>query len=250
LPLQTNKLEDASFRNNLSPIARKACEIVDRIRAEELRSTWTPATEDLLAQKEQLPLFPGMMFTHAKAQMEETKLWRIVRRLPKGCLLHAHLDATVDFEFLVAELLRTPGMHLACEDGSLASSKAREVAPLNFRYRKATKPGVKSIWDEEYEKGTYVLLSKAAAEFPEGGKEGFLTWLKGRCTVSSTDSVEQHRGIDAIWKKFAMCFVVVGSIIHYEPVFRAFLRRLMGLLMADGVRYAEVRYDTGPLSWS
>ena len=181
-----------------------------------------------------------MMFTHAKARMEDTKLWGIVRRMPKGCLLHAHLDATVDFDFLLAELLKTRGMHLACDEGSLASSKARESAPLRFRYRKETGTD-KSIWSGEYEKGSYVLLTKAAEEFPGGGTEGFLKWLKGRCIVSSTDSVEQHRGIDAIWKKFARCFAVVGSIIHYEPMFRAFLRRLMRLLMADGVRYAEAR---------
>ena len=33
------------------------------------------------------------MFSLARERMEKTKLWKIVRKMPKGCLLHAHLDA-------------------------------------------------------------------------------------------------------------------------------------------------------------
>jgi adenosine deaminase CECR1 len=56
------------------------------------------------------------------------------------------------------------------------------------------------------------------------------------------DSHEQHHGIDAIWRKFAKCFIVVATIIHYEPMFRAFLRRLMSQLKSDGVNWVELRY--------
>ncbi len=53
----------------------------------------------------------------------------------------------------------------------------------------------------------------------------------------------QHHGVDAIWAKFSRCFRIVNSIVHYEPVWRAFLRRLMALLAADGVRWAELRFS-------
>jgi adenosine deaminase CECR1 len=35
--------------------------------------------------------------------------------------------------------------------------------------------------------------------------------------------------------------MVINNIIHYEPIWRAFLRRLMTLLAADGVYWAEIR---------
>ncbi len=62
-----------------------------RIRDEERRTIWTPALEEQLAQDRDssgdMTVFPGMMFTLAKDLMESTKLWKIIRRMPKGALL-------------------------------------------------------------------------------------------------------------------------------------------------------------------
>lgn len=230
---------DASFRTSLSPIARRACAIVDRIRVHEKETVWTKKVEEDLAQENQQSIFPGMMFVLAKERMEGTKLWKIVRQMPKGTLLHAHMDAMVDFEFIIEELLKSPGMHLA-SDRPLRTQEAREEADLSFRYR-AKERTDGSIWEEDYKPGNFVLLTQVAEAFPDGGRAGFVRWLKNRCTLSSTDSHEQHHGIDAIWEKFAKCFMVVGTMTHYEPIFRSFLRRLMRLLKEDGVNWAELR---------
>jgi adenosine deaminase CECR1 len=40
-----------------------------------------------------------MCFTLAKERMESTMLWKIVKKFPKGALLHAHLEAMVDSEW-------------------------------------------------------------------------------------------------------------------------------------------------------
>lgn len=230
---------DASFRASLSPIARRACTIVDRIRAHETDTLWNPKFEEELAQKSDHTLFPGMMFMQAKDRMEGTKLWNIVRRMPKGALLHAHLDALVDFDYLLPELLKLPGIHMS-SDQSLTSKEARENAGLAFRYRaKEVTDG--NVWKDDYEPGKFLLLTKVADEFPEGGRNGFVAWLKSRCTLSLTDCHEHHHGIDAIWRKFGKCFAVVDTIIHYEPMWRIFLRRLMKLFKADGVSWAELR---------
>ncbi|KAF5610797.1 adenosine deaminase [Fusarium subglutinans] len=237
---------DASFRASLSPIAKRASDIVDRIRDQENDSIWTPQVEEELAQAGNECIFPGMMFMLAKDRMEKTNLWKIVRRMPKGALLHAHMDAMVNFDFLFDELLKMPGMHM-CSDRPLNTEESREDAVPSFRYRtKADSDG--SIWEENYKPGAFVPLPKAADEFPHGGRSGFLKWLKGRCTLSVTDSHEQHHGVDAIWVKFGKCFLVCATIIHYEPMFRIFLRELMKNLKDDGVNWAELRF-TWPLNY-
>lgn len=231
---------DASFRKSLSPIARRACAVVDRIREQEKDNVWTPEVEEDMAQASHQSVFPGMMFRMAKDRMENTKLWKIVRKMPKGTLLHAHMDAMVDFDFLLDVLMRTPGMHIS-SDRPLKGKDALDSSVLNFRFR-AKEGTAGSIWEDSYNPDTFILLTKAADEFPDGGRPGFLAWLKSRCTLSVTDSHEQHHGVDAIWRKFAKCFVVVATIIHYEPVFRAFLQRLMSQLKADGVNWVELRF--------
>ena len=230
---------DASFRESLSPIAQRACDIVERIRKHEQETIWTSRVEEDLARSSEQTIFPGMMFMMAKDRMESTQLWEIVRKMPKGCLLHAHLDAMVDFEFLLEQLMTMPGMHMSSEE-PLTTDEAKEKAGLTFRYRK-TKMTDGSLWEKGYKPNSFILLTKTADEFPDGGRAGFLKWLKTRCTLSLTDGREQHHGVDAIWDKFRGCFSVTATIIHYEPMFRIFLRRLMAQLKGDGVSWAELR---------
>lgn len=204
-----------------------------------MKEIWTPDLEEQIAQKSSTTIHPGMMFTQAKDIMEKTKLWKIVRKMPKGALLHAHCDAMVDFDYLFEVLLTTPGIHIWSETSHLATPEAREKALFLVRF-KETNHEEGSIWEESYVPGTPILLTKAADDFP-GGKTEFLKWLKTRCTLSQTDSLEQHHGIGHIWQKFQNCFIVIGTFIHYEPVFRAFLRRLMSSLYADGISWTEIR---------
>jgi adenosine deaminase CECR1 len=214
---------------------------VARIRDEEKKTIWTPQLEDELAREAgDMTVHPGMMFSLSKARMESTKLWKIVRQMPKGALLHAHMDAMVDFDFLLDVLIKTPGIHLM-SDRPLSSPKALADAQLSFRFRKAALTEG-DLWSESYTPKTMILLTQVADAFPDGGRAGFLKWLYGRCTLSRTDAVEQHHGVDEIWKKFYACFGVSNSVIHYEPVFRAFLRRLLTLLHADGIQWCELRF--------
>lgn len=236
---ERTKRSDAAFRQSLSPIAKRACRIVERIREHEQQTVWTPAVEEKLASETHTTVYPGMMFSMAKERMEETKLFKIVRQMPKGSLLHSHLEAMVDFEYLIGELLKLPNVHMS-SDRPLTSPEALEQCAVSFRYR-AKERVEGSIWTDEYKKNKFLLLTKMADEFPNGGRDGFIKWLKGRCTLSTQDSHDQHHGIDHIWSKFKNCFVSSATVLTYEPMFRIYLRRLMSQLKADGILWVELR---------
>lgn len=237
---EKSRRSDATFRKSLSPIAKRACHIVERIRQQEQQTTWTPDVEEKLASETHATIFPGMMFSMAKDRMESTKLWKIVRRMPKGSLLHAHLEAMVDFEYLIGELLKLPNIHMA-SDRPLSSPEAMDAAQVSFRYR-AKERTEASIWDDAYKPNKFLLLTKMADEFPRGGRDGFIKWSASLCRLSDQDSRHQHHGIDAIWEKFTNCFIACGTILTYEPMLRLYLRRLMSQLFADGVYWAELRF--------
>lgn len=197
--------------------------------------------------REDCTMHSGMMFNLAKDLMERTKLWRIVRRLPKGSILHAHLDAIVDLDYVFSVLLEEPGMHMNAPTSQLSTTAEREQAIVNFRFFKEPRNASMAIWDaKSYVPGEFVPLVKAAESFPDGGKEGWIRWMKSKTTISETDSVEQHHGVDHIWKKFSKCFLIMGTVIHYEPILRKFMRRLMSQYYEDGVYWGELRYLPPP----
>ena len=180
------------------------------------------------------------MFNVAKSHMESTKLWKIVQKLPKGALLHAHLGATVDLEWVFNEALRTKGM---CVYSSipLASDGVRGKECVRFAYSSAEKNVVKSIWESGYTPDALIPAAIAAENFQDGGQKGFVAWMKDHCSITQTESLQHHLGVDDVWRKLQQSFEILTPIIYYEPVLRAFIRKLFETLLIDGVRWMEMR---------
>ncbi|KAL2190711.1 Metallo-dependent hydrolase [Thermothelomyces heterothallicus CBS 203.75] len=210
---------DSSFRRGLSPIAREACEIVSRIRREDSRS---PA---------------------AAAPADSSRLRQILKRMPKGALLRAHCHALVDVDYLVTAALDRPGMCISCPVGSLAGQHARREADFGIHFRDKADPDCCSIWAADYKAGTFVTLSKAANEYPEGGRPGFMEWLKGRCRTSMQDCHLGRGGVGSTAGRG-----IIGGMIYYEPIWRTFLQRVMTNMVEDGVYWLEMGL-TFPLAY-
>ncbi|KAL2351476.1 hypothetical protein BJ546DRAFT_270689 [Cryomyces antarcticus] len=231
---------DHGFRETLSPMAAEACAIVSQIRFQEQQTIWTKEYEDSIA--EEGDVFPGMMFGKAKERMEKTKLWNIVRRMPKGALLHCHLEAMVDLEWLFEQAFSTPGIHIHSRS-PLRSDITDSDLPFLFTYAKIAEADTKvpTIWSEFYKPHTLVPIEKAASTFPDGGRDGFIKWLKSRCSITAEESLLHHQGPNDIWRKFTSCFPILGSLIYYEPIFRKFVPRMCKQLLDDGIQYVDMR---------
>lgn len=232
---------DHAFRENMTPMAAEAAATVSAIRFQEQQTIWTHDFEDEVAKKEGVEVFPGMMFNLAKDRMEKSKLWQIVQKMPKGALLHCHLEAMGDLNWLIDEAFSTEGICISA-DVPLDSSKSLLDSPFIFRHVKSPNTAdVQSIWTSSYVANESIPIHVAAANFPDGGKEGFIRWLKSRVTITRQESIDQHLGPNAVWRKFISCFGILASLQHYEPIFRKFIRNMLEGLLADGVRWVDIR---------
>lgn len=220
-------ITDALLKSTLSPIAKQAAKTIRSIRHRELDTTWSGPD-----------VFPNMMFPLARERITtHSTMWRIIERMPKGALLHAHLDAMFDVNWLVDELLNEPGLCIL-SDVPLADELSCEEGALSIRFHDSAGDG--NIWNTDYTPMTPVSVRQAAKSFP-GGTEEFKRWLIFRCTISKEQSLDHHHGLDAIWKKFQACFATIGWILFYEPIFRRGMQRLLGQLADDGITYVDFR---------
>lgn len=229
---------DNSFRQSLTPLATTACAIVSRIRAEEHQTIWTNDHLDETSG-EGVNHYPGMTFSLAKQRLEQSKTYQIVERMPKGALLHAHMDAMIDSNFLVDQILATEGIVMQASQ-ALTTADIRNQALVTFQYSKFPGDTNASIWSDTYQPGQLVSAVATADSF-EGGREGFKVWIVSRSTITQEESLNHHHGIDAIWEKFRSCFILLGSMLRYEPIFRASLQRLFRQLRDDGLQWADFR---------
>ena len=187
-----------------------------------------------------------MMFTLARERMEkESTIWRILERMPKGALLHAHMDGMFDIDFLVEQVLAEPGLCLLAPL-PLKDELTRRDGLIQIRYvegasqiKEDKKSG--SIWTDSYKPLSPISIADAATTFPNGGAEAFKKWLISRCVISEDESLYHHHGLNAIWKKFQSCFLTIGWMLFYEPIFRRAMPRLLGQLADDGITYVDFR---------
>jgi adenosine deaminase CECR1 len=220
-------------------MAAEACAIVDQIRFEEKQTLWTREFEDSLVNQN-VDVFPGMMFSLARKRMEKSKLWKIVRRMPKGALLHCHLEAMVDLDWALEEAFATEGVCIRSSE-PLASPKALLKADVSFTYSKANATTDVSIWSEQYPADCPIPMTAAADSFAEGGRKGFIEWIRSRCVITDEEHLLHHQGPNEIWRKFVSCFPILGSLVYYEPIFRKFIRKMCKQLLDDGVHYVDMR---------
>lgn len=221
-------------------MAVEACSIVGQIRFEEQQTVWTAQVEDDIARNAEAEVFPGMMFSLARERMEKTKLWEIVRRMPKGALLHCHVDAMVDRDWLIRVALETDGIYFGAE-AALTTPQARENTFIFFQYKNSAAEKTGSVFSDSYTPNTLVPINEVAEAFPNGGKEAFITWLVGRLSITAEESLNHHHGPNSIWRKFTTTFRIIETLLWYEPILRQYLARMFQDLLEDGVRWVDMR---------
>jgi adenosine deaminase CECR1 len=181
-----------------------------------------------------------MMFSLAKERMEKSKLWQIVRKMPKGALLHCHLEAMVDLDWALEEAFVTEGVCVRSE-APLSTEEARLKTGFSFTFSKANAKSDVSIWSEDYGAENQIPLTEAADSFPDGGRKGFVEWVRSRVSITAKEHLSHHEGPNEVWRKFMSCFPILGSLIYYEPIFRKFIRKFLKTLLDDGVFYVDMR---------
>ncbi|PLB49877.1 adenosine deaminase family protein [Aspergillus steynii IBT 23096] len=236
ITLEKRQRQDYEFRQNMSAVARQADALVKAIRQEEIDDYWRHYAE---LQNHTDERFAGMMFPLARPYIADTKLWQIVKRMPKGALLHAHLTAMLPYEVLLETVVNTEGMVVSASQ-SLDTPEGRENATIAFSHVNTTVPDGEDITSADYVPNTDVLVADVVDSFP-GGKDGFFDFAQTKMEVQPENSIQHELGVDEIWRRFQAMFDPAGTLLTYEPIVRTFYQRLFGRLAGDGINWVEIR---------
>ncbi|KAL5361830.1 hypothetical protein BJX96DRAFT_176594 [Aspergillus floccosus] len=215
ISLEKRQRQDHIFRQGLSEVAQQADAIVQMIRQEEIDDFWRhPGTPENPEDER----FAGEMFPKARPYIAQTQLWRIVKRMPKGALLHAHLSAMLPYETILRTIMSTEGMVLSASH-DVSTQERAENATIVFSHVNTTLPlDQPSIHSPEYVPDSKIPVQEAATSF-SGGEEGFFRFVLSKMAVSPEDSIRHELG----------------------PVVRTFYQKLFERLADDGIRWVEIR---------
>lgn len=123
--------------------------------------------------------------------------------MPKGALLHAHLDATVDPETLLKLALKHPAIHVQVPE-IVTAENIRTLCPTFKALPPAEYAEGLGVTDQAYTPNTFVTIHKARDTFDAslGGPEGFDKWV---CSVMTINPAEAYGTHNTIAKVFLKC---------------------------------------------
>ncbi|KAF3917774.1 hypothetical protein ABW20_dc0102819 [Dactylellina cionopaga] len=228
---EKERRHDYAYRQRMTPLATEAAKIVREIREIEKTKVWSKAPE---SEEE---VYPGMSFTLAKERMEKTLLWKVVKHMPKGALLHCHFDAMCDMRWMCETAIETPNLLISVPQPLLSSQDYATAGALTLQLGEASS-NTTPFTSASYEPNTFVPL---ASQITDSNREDFINYFIRHTTISIEDSLTHHNGLHDIWRRFAAVFRVILGISQHIPFFRKMVRRVLSQLAADGVRYVDIR---------
>ncbi|KAI0819073.1 Metallo-dependent hydrolase [Irpex lacteus] len=239
---RSQRLDAKSNAQVVNEVEVKADGLVRAIRAQEARNIWGPDSN--LEVDDDTHLFPGMAFLTARDIITQTQIFKIMSKLPKGALLHAHLDATVNVEVLLRLALRHPALHVR-SPVALTTETISSTKPEFKALQQPEWSSVSSLTGSSYALGEWVPLQVARQNFAKelGGPEGFDKWIVSAVTISPAEAYRTHNTTAKIWEKFQGTFRTTAPLIHYLPVWRDYVREFFLSSIADGISYLEVRIN-------
>lgn len=118
--------------------------------------------------------------------------------MPKGALLHAHLDATVDVNFLLNRILEQEALYVRASVPLTTLSLTANVLPefSPFPKSEVKLSPIQSLTDASYD-GGWIPVKVARDNFsPElGGPEGFDKWYVASTTINPAEAYGTHKTV-------------------------------------------------------
>lgn len=157
-------------------------------------------------------------------QINDSKLFQIIKLMPKGGVLHAHDTALLSTDKII-EFTYRENLWLL---GDVDEITSKESPRFLFHYKKPDPVNGKE-W-----------ISVRDIRFQKGNTE-FDAQLRKLFSLYTNDPYNDYKDINVVWKRFMNIFKVTGGIICYDEVWKAYYYQALQEFLDDGVQYLEFR---------
>jgi adenosine deaminase CECR1 len=216
---------DAESRSEASPALLEAANLVKGL---------------LKHDKVQLKMLESEhLYLAIKARLNASPVHTLLKRMPKGALLHAHFDASIDCGILLEQARNNPHLH-AKFDRPLRAKEGCWNAPLAafqpFPSQQGSTPGTE-----------WCPWSKVCETWSEiAGGSGFDSaedWLRSTIELQRHQVEPADLSINDVWASFLKSFGIVEGLLFYESALKAYCVALFEHHLEEGLCYVELRVN-------
>lgn len=165
---------------------------------------------------------PSRHFFDVMDQIRASKLFKILRQMPKGGILHAHDTALVSIDFIVSITYRE---HLwQCND-----TVTNSIVLFKFS---------RSVPKSEKENHVWHRVSD---ERDRRGIDRYDAHIRSLFTLRTENPTVAYRDINDVWNKLTSIFILLDPLVLYVPVWRDYYTQTLKEAFEDNVQYVEFR---------
>lgn len=165
---------------------------------------------------------PSQHFFEVMDQIRESTIYKIIRKMPKGGILHAHDTAIASVDFLVSVTYRE---HL----WQGIDTKTSKI--VDFKFSLESPAQLKS----------HLNWTLVATERSKQGREQYDAHVRSLFTLRTDNPRHAYRDINAVWEKFMSIFMLVEPLLTFVPVWKDYYRQSLLESFEDNVQYLEFR---------
>ncbi|CAH1155578.1 unnamed protein product [Phaedon cochleariae] len=154
-------------------------------------------------------------FFEAKEGIEQSKVFKLIKKIPKGASLHSHDLALASNEFLYNLTFRD-NLYSCVVNGE-----------LKLHFFSADKVNKFCNWS---------LVNDMRKQDPN-----FDNFLRSKLTLICDNPSEKYRDLRTVWKSFTNIFLAIENLIAYYPVWQDYFYQALKELHEDNVKYLEFR---------
>ncbi|KAF5020253.1 hypothetical protein F66182_7731 [Fusarium sp. NRRL 66182] len=183
----------------------------------------------------------GHHFLHGLSAIEDSRLFQIGLKAPKGALLHCHFDCILPPKTMLEDARKQSRLHISC-DCPLTAKGFFACGLPQFRVLAEDVPlnETANLFNKAYATGSWMKYSDFLRLFP-GGPQRAEAWLVKRMVIQSEDAYHPHQTVSGIWREFMRSVLIMRSMLCYETAYREHFRRILWRFAQDGISYAEIR---------
>lgn len=158
-------------------------------------------------------------FFEYKDEVKDTELYKVIKDMPKGAVLHAHDTGILGPDYVLA-LTYKDNLFVCFEEDNILFMFSLEI-PIN---------PCKTVWQ-----------SLKEARYSSGNVEKFDATLRKHFTLVTKDPNQVYSDINAVWSKFQQYFIITSPLFSYKPVWEQYFYDTLKAMRGDNVMYLEIR---------
>ncbi|KAH8809299.1 hypothetical protein F5884DRAFT_822343 [Xylogone sp. PMI_703] len=203
----------------------------------------------------------GMHFLGNVDLINQTKLFKVAKRMPKGAHLHIHFNSCLPAEFLIQQARDVETMYIRSTLPLITNSENWENCRITFMVQThdeaihiqnlagvVERVGLGNIFSPEYIPNQWMKYKdfQKAFKIEQDGVvrsdiEAAESWLAGKMHISEKEAHNERQTGRGIWEKFNFRTQMMKGLFAYESAFRNYIQACIRDFEEDNIQYAEIR---------